>query len=58
MYHIAMTRWIAGNEDIETSCMRLKKYGYNGIEFAAEPGRLDPDTLWTDTPNRLSTISG
>jgi len=32
-----MTQWITGNEDIEYSFQRLKKYGYNGIEFAAEP---------------------
>ena len=41
MYHIAMTQWIVGDEDIETSCRRLQKYGYNGIEFAAEPQKLD-----------------
>lgn len=40
MYHIAMTQWIAGNESIEKSCIRLQKYGYNGIEFAAEPRKL------------------
>jgi len=44
MYHIAMTQWIVGDEDIETSCRRLQKYGYNGIEFAAEPYKLDADT--------------
>ncbi|MDR0718787.1 MAG: sugar phosphate isomerase/epimerase [Treponema sp.] len=43
MYHIAMTQWIAGDEDIETSCRRLQKYGYNGIEFAAEPHKLDAE---------------
>jgi sugar phosphate isomerase/epimerase len=43
MYHIAMTQWIVGNEDLETSCQRLQKYGYNGIEFAAEPDTLDAD---------------
>ncbi|MDR0877148.1 MAG: sugar phosphate isomerase/epimerase [Treponema sp.] len=41
MYHIGMTQWIAGDEDLETSCKRLQKYGYNGIEFAAEPHKLD-----------------
>jgi len=44
VYHIGMTQWIVGDEDIETSCRRLKKYGYNGIEFAAEPHKLDADT--------------
>jgi sugar phosphate isomerase/epimerase len=43
MYHIAMTQWIVGNEDLETSCQRLQKYAYNGIEFAAEPDRLNAD---------------
>jgi sugar phosphate isomerase/epimerase len=38
-----MTQWIAGDEDIETSCRRLQKYGYNGIEFAAEPYKLDAE---------------
>ena len=41
MYHIAMTQWIVGDEDLETSCRRLQKYGYDGIEFAAEPDKLD-----------------
>jgi sugar phosphate isomerase/epimerase len=43
MYHIAMTQWIAGDEDIETSCRRLQKYGYDGIELAAEPHKLDAE---------------
>jgi sugar phosphate isomerase/epimerase len=43
MYHIAMTQWIVGDEDIETSCRRLEKYGYDGIEFAAEPHKLDAE---------------
>ena len=41
MYHIGMTQWIVGNEPLEVSCARLKKYGYNGIEFAAEPYSLN-----------------
>ncbi|MDR1576183.1 MAG: sugar phosphate isomerase/epimerase [Treponema sp.] len=47
MYHIAMTQWITGDEDIETSCLRLKKYGYDGIEFAAEPHKLDAEECRT-----------
>ena len=47
MYHIGMTQWIVGDEDIETSCRRLQKYGYNGIEFAAEPYKLDADICTT-----------
>ena len=37
MYKYSMTQWIVGNEDIEYSFQRLKKNGYEGIEFAAEP---------------------
>ncbi|MDR1112214.1 MAG: sugar phosphate isomerase/epimerase [Bacteroidales bacterium] len=40
-----MTQWIVGNEDIESSFIRLKKCGYDGIEFAAEPYTLDQDRL-------------
>ncbi|MDE6603752.1 MAG: sugar phosphate isomerase/epimerase [Lachnospiraceae bacterium] len=41
MFHIGMTQWIVGDEPLEVSCARLKKYGYDGIEFAAEPYQLD-----------------
>lgn len=41
MYHIGMTQWIVGDEPLEVSCERLKKCGYDGIEFAAEPYKLD-----------------
>ena len=43
MYHIGMTQWIVGNEPLEVSCARLRRCGYNGIEFAAEPYDLDPE---------------
>jgi sugar phosphate isomerase/epimerase len=43
MYHLAMTQWIVGDEDLETSCKRLQQYGYNGIEFAAEPHKLNAE---------------
>lgn len=45
MYPYSMTQWIVGNEDIEHSCARLKKYGYDGIELAAEPYTLDADQI-------------
>lgn len=45
MYRYSMTQWIVGNEDIEYSFQRLKKYGYDGIEFAAEPYTVDQDKL-------------
>jgi sugar phosphate isomerase/epimerase len=38
-----MTQWIVGNESLETSFIRLQKYGYDGIEFAAEPSKLNAD---------------
>lgn len=43
MYRYSMTQWIVGNEEIEYSIKRLAKYGYDGIEFAAEPDLLDAD---------------
>lgn len=43
MYCYSMTQWILGNEDIASSFERLAKYGYDGIEFAAEPYSLDAD---------------
>lgn len=45
MYSYSMTQWIVGNEDIEYSFQRLKKYGYDGIEIAAEPYTTDPDKI-------------
>ena len=44
MYHIAMTQWIVGNEPMEKTCERLYRYGYDGIEFAAEPYELKPES--------------
>ncbi len=45
MYRYSMTQWIVGNENIENSFQRLKKYGYDGIEFAAEPYTTDQDMI-------------
>lgn len=47
MYRYSMTQWIVGDEAMENSFQRLKKYGYDGIEFAAEPYQLDADELKT-----------
>ncbi len=41
MFKYSMTQWIVGNEDLRNSFQRLKKFGYDGIEFAAEPYILD-----------------
>lgn len=43
MYHIGMTQWIVGDEPMEISCARMQKYGYDGIEFAADPYKLDAE---------------
>ena len=45
MYKYSMTQWIVGNENIEESFQRLQKYGYDGIEFAAEPYSLDGEKM-------------
>lgn len=45
MYKYSMTQWIVGNEDIEYSFQRLKRYGYDGIEFAAEPYTADQERM-------------
>ncbi len=41
MYEYSMTQWIVGDEELEQSFSRLKKYGYDGIELAAEPYSID-----------------
>lgn len=45
MFQYSMTQWILGNEPIENSFRRLKKYGYDGIEFAAKPDTLDAEEM-------------
>lgn len=45
MYKYSMTQWIVGNEDIEYSFERLQRFGYDGIEFAAEPYTIDQDHM-------------
>ena len=45
MYKYSMTQWIVGNEDIAYSFERLKRFGYDGIEFAAEPYSIDQDRM-------------
>lgn len=43
MYQIGMTQWIVGDEPLEISCARMEKFGYNEIEFAADPYKLNPE---------------
>jgi len=45
MYRYSMTQWIVGNEDIEYSFQRLKNFGYDSIEFAAEPYTTDQNKM-------------
>ncbi|MGG3467285.1 sugar phosphate isomerase/epimerase [Neobacillus pocheonensis] len=41
MYKYSATQWIFGNESLEESLKRLKKYGYQGVELAGEPDSID-----------------
>lgn len=43
MFEYGMTQWVVGSEPLERSCRRLRDCGYELIEFAAEPYRLDAD---------------
>ncbi|WP_409305065.1 sugar phosphate isomerase/epimerase family protein [Peribacillus sp. SCS-155] len=41
MFKFSATQWIFGNESLETSFTRLKKFGYDGVELAGEPEEID-----------------
>ncbi len=41
VYKYSVTQWIYGNENLEDSLKRLKKYGYQGVELAGEPDTID-----------------
>jgi len=41
MFRYSVTQWIFGNEEIEKSLTRLKKFNYDGVELAGEPYKLD-----------------
>ncbi|MFZ3151705.1 MAG: sugar phosphate isomerase/epimerase family protein [Anaerolineaceae bacterium] len=45
MYRYSLTQWVLGNEDVEDSFKRLKKFGYDGIEFAGEPNSTDQEKM-------------
>ncbi|NRF92834.1 sugar phosphate isomerase/epimerase [Paenibacillus frigoriresistens] len=45
MYRYSVTQWIYGNEEFETSLVRLKKFGYDGVELAGEPAKMDLDAV-------------
>lgn len=42
-----MTQWVVGNEPLERSFERLHQNGYDEIEFAAEPYKLNVDECLT-----------
>jgi len=41
MYRYSATQWIFGNEPMEKSFARLKKFNYDGVELAGEPYDMD-----------------
>jgi D-psicose/D-tagatose/L-ribulose 3-epimerase len=41
MFKYSVTQWIYGNEKMEISLERLKKFGYDGVELAGEPKKID-----------------
>lgn len=45
MFTYSATQWIFGNEPMETSLQRLRRFGYDGVEPAGEPAKLDIDEL-------------
>lgn len=45
MFTYSVTQWIFGNEPMETSLQRLRRFGYDGVELAGEPAKLDIDGL-------------
>jgi sugar phosphate isomerase/epimerase len=45
MFTYSATQWIFGNEPMETSLQRLRRFGYDGVELAGEPAKLDIDKL-------------
>lgn len=45
MFKYSATQWIFGNEPMEVSLQRLKKYGYDGVELAGEPKQIDAESV-------------
>lgn len=45
MFTYSATQWIFGNERMETSLDRLRRFGYDGVELAGEPAALDVDAI-------------
>lgn len=45
MFTYSATQWIFGSEPMETSLRRLSRFGYDGVEPAGEPAKLDVNGL-------------
>lgn len=45
IFTYSATQWIYGNEPLEVSLQRLKRYGYDGVELAGEPQQLNVDVV-------------
>ncbi len=45
MFNYAVSNWIFGGEELETTCMRLHRFGYTAIELVGEPERYKPDLV-------------
>ncbi|PZE21069.1 sugar phosphate isomerase/epimerase family protein [Paenibacillus xerothermodurans] len=41
MFTYSVTQWIFGHEEMELSLRRLKKHGYDGVELAGEPKKIN-----------------
>lgn len=61
MFEYSATQWIYGDEKLEDSLKRLKKYGYEGVELAGEPDSIDIEItkqLLTKYNLKCSSICG
>ena len=55
MFKYSITQWIFGNESIEKSFQRIHKFGYDGIELAAEPYLFDQEKV-VDLINKYNVV--
>ncbi|TCN21188.1 sugar phosphate isomerase/epimerase family protein [Mesobacillus foraminis] len=61
MFKYSATQWIYGNESLEDSLKRLKRFGYQGVELAGEPYTIDIEEtkeLLTNYELECSSICG
>ncbi len=45
MFKYAVSNWIYGEEELETTCKRLHRFGYDAIELVGEPERYNLDQI-------------